>query len=72
MREIVYDLKPHTVGEREVADWDRLVDGRIVTFRDVPLVYLRPATRDEYLAQHPCAGSRFPPGDLFFWEVSID
>jgi hypothetical protein len=48
------------------------VDGRIVTFRDVPLVYLRPATRDEYLAQHPCAGSRFPPGDLFFWEVSID
>jgi hypothetical protein len=72
MGEIVADCVDHIAGERELVDWDRLVDGQVVTFRNIPVMYLRRATVEEYYAQHPTARGRFNPSERFFWLVSID
>jgi hypothetical protein len=67
MSEIIADTKPHNVGEREVVNWTR-PDG--VTYFDVPIVYLREASADEYLSRFPHV--ELAPERCFFWEVSVD
>ena len=69
-REIIQDYRQHTPGEREVADWDRLVDGRIVTYRNVPIMYLREVSRADFEARHP--EKIVHPSAICFWEVSFD
>lgn len=65
--EIIADYVTHFVGEREVVDWTR-PDGK--TYLDVPVVYIREASRDEYVASHPHAV--LESGRRHFWEVSVD
>lgn len=71
-REIVADYDDHHEGQRELVNWDRHdANGAVVTHRNVPVVYLRRASKAEYLERNPGA----PSGDLdgySFWEVSID
>lgn len=71
-REVVADYVEHYEGEREVVDWDRLdADGHVVTYRNVPLVYLRRVTQAEYLKCKPdCPPERL--NGCVFWEVSVD
>lgn len=68
-REVTADYKQHVVGEREVVDWTRL-DGK--TYRNVPVVYLREVTEDDYLASHPHMRGKLEPERRYFWEVSVD
>ena len=68
MREIIADYRDHTIGDREVVDWARH-DG---IYRDVPLVYLRPVTADEYYEQNPLMRGCLRPHERYFWEVSVD
>jgi hypothetical protein len=65
--EIIADYKQHVAGEREVVDWTR-PDG--IRYRDVPVLYLRQVTEDDYRAGHPNAPRE--PERCYFWEVSID
>lgn len=67
MSEIIADYKAHYVGERETVDWTR-PDG--ITYFDVPVMYLREASREEYLACRP--NGELEPGRCHFWEVSVD
>ncbi len=68
-REIIADYKDHIVGERELTDWTR-ADG---VYRDVPIVYLRRVTFEDYTQQHGHLPSwPQPPETMFFWEVSMD
>ncbi len=67
--EIVADYKQHEAGEREVVDWTR-PDG--VTYRDVPVVYLREVAEAEYLATMPHKAGMLPPNRCYFWAVSVD
>jgi hypothetical protein len=65
--EIIADYRPHHCGEREVVDWTR-PDG--VTYRNVPVVYVREASRAEYRVKFPHAP--LSPARCHFWVVSID
>lgn len=66
-REIIQDYKHHFVGEREVVNWTR-PDGR--TYINVPVMYLRQVTRDDFVANHP--EKAVYAEAVSFWEVSID
>lgn len=68
-REIIADYLPHFVGEREVVDWTRS-DGQ--TYRNVPVMYLRQVTREDYLRAFPNLREKLEPERCHFWEVSID
>ena len=70
MGEIIADYHQHFEGERELVDWSR-DDG--VRYRDVPVMYLREVTREDYLAQFPhMVGLLDGKACWFFWEVSVD
>lgn len=68
-RLIVADYVEHYEGQREVVDWTR-PDG--VTYRDVPVVYLRRVTEAEYRASSPRHATVDCTGREHFWEVSVD
>jgi hypothetical protein len=69
-REIIQDYKQHFEGEREVVNWTRLVDGRSVTYFDVPVMYLREVTREDFERRQPHMAVN--PEAICFWEVSVD
>ncbi len=72
MSEIIADYVDHYEGEREVVDWSRR-DGK--TYRDVPVVYLRRVSVDDYLAEHPHMRADVlieRPERCYFWQVSVD
>ena len=71
-REIIADYVAHYEGEREVVDWTR-PDGQ--TYRNVPVVYLRRVTAEDYLSRHPHVPASHlleRPERCHFWEVSVD
>ena len=71
--EVIQDYKQHFVGEREVVNWDCLVDGQKVTYYNVPVMFLRELTRPEaeaHFRHHPTM--TFSPDALCWWEVSAD
>lgn len=68
MAEIIADYCDHVAGEREVVDWDRH-DG---THYNVPLVYLRKVSAEDYLQQFPHMRGKVPAARCYFWEVSVD
>lgn len=61
-------------GMRELVDWDRRdAIGNVVTHRNVPVMYLRQVSREDYHVANPGAPRHHVPNDgYFFWEVSID
>ena len=61
------DRLPHWVGEREVVNWTR-PDG--CTYFNVPIMYLREVTREEFIAANP--EKKVHPDAICFWEVSVD
>lgn len=65
---ITADVVPHFVGERAVMNVWTLPDG--TNYYNVPLMYIREATREEHAARWPKAvlGRNY----THFWEVSID
>lgn len=69
-RDICADYRPHYAGEREIVNWTR-PDGN--TYFNVPIVYLREVTVEDYLRQKP---HMVDHPDLAlstcFWEVSVD
>jgi hypothetical protein len=66
MAEIIADYRTHHVGEREVVDWTR-PDG---IYRNVPVVYMREVTLEDYRVDHPHAALTLDR--CHFWEVSVD
>lgn len=68
-REITADYMQHVEGEREVVDWTR-PDGK--TYRNVPVVYVRQVTEEDYLTNHPNMRGQLEPSRCYFWEVSVD
>lgn len=69
MSEITADYIQHVAGEREVVDWTRS-DG--IRYRNVPIVYLRQVTKEDYLEKFPQWRGRIEPERCYFWEVSVD
>ncbi len=67
--EIIADYIQHVAGEREVMSWD-CRDGKI--YYNVPCVYVREVSREDYLAAHPDLPEPLEPARRFFWEVSVD
>lgn len=81
VREIIADYKQHQVGERELVNWTRPdyreypvgacpSDRR--TYFDVPIMYLREVTADDYFAQFPHMRGQASLVGMRFWEVSVD
>lgn len=66
---VTADYVDHAPGDREIVDWDR-PDGK--THRNVPIVYLRRVTEEDYLQQKPHMRGKIEPERCFFWEVSVD
>lgn len=54
-------------GRRQLSSWDR-PDGK--TYHDVPLVWLREVTEEDYLRQQP--QTRGTNDGYRFWAVSVD
>lgn len=67
--EIIADYRPHFVGEREVVNWTR-PDGK--WYPNVPVMYLREATAEEYFEKFPHWRGILPTNRTYFWEVSVD
>ncbi len=67
---IVQDSQQHVAGEREVANWTRLVDGLPVTYFNVPMMWLREVTRADFEREQP--EMVVHPDATCFWEVSVD
>lgn len=72
MSEIIVGIPsdPHVVGQRYIADWDRLVDGKVVTFRNVPYFVLREVPESVYRECHPNAPAH--RAGCRYYEVSLD
>ena len=70
---IIADYKTHQVGAVEVFDWERRINGQLVTYRDVPVMYVRDATLEEWEAEHPGVSLEWPHrSGPFFYLVSVD
>lgn len=70
--EVIADYKQHVAGEREVVNWTR-PDGK--TYFDVPVLYLREVSKEDYLKQRTIDAADRLAADksrVYFWEVSVD
>lgn len=73
MREIIADYRPHFEGERETVNWSRPDgEGSSRVYFDVPVMYLREVSAEEYLQERPHMRGQLPPERCYFWEVSVD
>ena len=73
MSEIVADYRPHVPGECELVNWTR-DDGTPhgTRFTNIPVMYLREASEEEYLARFPHMRGKIDKERMHFWEVSVD
>ena len=69
--EIIAVHSRRCIGAREVVDWDRRGPaGDVVTHRNVPLVYMRESSYQEWRVAHQDAPH--PPSSVWYYAVSVD